>query len=70
MTMALVPSSTAAYILQSTKCVDIQSESACKPAVMQVKEKVYPLLDALLKRVTGATRTHIFDHTLRNGRIK
>ncbi|CAL8463770.1 g3304 [Coccomyxa elongata] len=35
----------------------------------EVKEKVYPLLDALLKRVTGATRTHIFDHTLRNGRI-
>ncbi len=36
----------------------------------QVKERVYPLVDALLKRVTGATRTLIFDHTLRNGRIE
>ena len=40
------------------------------PAFCQVKERVYPLVDALLKRVTGATRTLIFDHTLRNGHIK
>lgn len=49
---------------------DIQSSGAHECMVMQVRERVYPLLDALLKRVTGATRTHIFDHTLRNGRIK
>ena len=29
---------------------------------MQVKEMVYPLVDALLKKVTGATRMLIFQH--------
>ena len=36
----------------------------------QVKQRVYPAVDELLKRVTGATRTLIFDHTLRNGHIE
>ena len=36
----------------------------------QVQQKYYPVVEQMLKRVTGATRTLIFDHTLRNGRIK
>ena len=31
---------------------------------------MYPAVDELLKRVTGAKRTLIFDHTLRNGHIE
>ncbi|KAK9806032.1 hypothetical protein WJX73_007367 [Symbiochloris irregularis] len=36
----------------------------------EVKAKYYPEVDKLLKRVSGATRTHIFDHTLRKGQLR
>ena len=36
---------------------------------MQVQERVYPLVDALLKKVTGATRTLIFQHCVRSRRF-
>ena len=32
---------------------------------MQVREKYYPEVEALLKRVAGVTRIEVFDHTLR-----
>jgi hypothetical protein len=33
----------------------------------EVQEKYYPAIEKLLKKVTGASRTFIFDHTLRKG---
>ena len=36
---------------------------------LQVKDQFYPEVKEMLKRVTGATRVEIFDHTLRNGHI-
>lgn len=48
----------------------MQCRLTCTAHYIQVKERVYPLIDAVLKRATGATRTLIFDHTLRNGRIE
>ena len=35
----------------------------------QVKDQYYPEVKEMLKRVTGATRVEIFDHTLRSGHI-
>ena len=37
---------------------------------VQIKSTYYSDIEKLLKRVTGATRIHIFDHTLRKGTIK
>ncbi|KAK9832920.1 hypothetical protein WJX74_001764 [Apatococcus lobatus] len=36
----------------------------------EVKRLYYPRLEELLLKETGATRVHIFDHTLRNGTAK
>lgn len=35
----------------------------------EVAAKYYPEVEKLLKRATGASRVHIFDHTLRKGHI-
>ena len=37
---------------------------------MQVKAKYYPGVQELLKRTAGASRVHIFDHTIRKGSAK
>lgn len=37
---------------------------------IQVSARYYPLVHDLLKEVTGATRVHIFDNTVRNGHIR
>ncbi len=37
---------------------------------VQIKSTYYSDVEKLLKKVTGATRVHIFDHTLRKGTIK
>ncbi|DBB06063.1 TPA: hypothetical protein ACH3X3_009633 [Trebouxia sp. C0006] len=36
----------------------------------QVKEEYYPEVDALIKRLTGASRTHIMQHGLRRGKVE
>ncbi|KAK9807623.1 hypothetical protein WJX72_004557 [[Myrmecia] bisecta] len=36
----------------------------------QVEARYYPEVEALLKQVTGATRVHIFDNTIRRGYVK
>ncbi len=38
--------------------------------LVQIKSTYYSDVEKLLKKVTGATRVHIFDHTLRKGTIK
>ena len=35
---------------------------------VQVQALYYPEVEQLIKRVAGATRVHIFDHTIRRGR--
>lgn len=35
----------------------------------ELERVYYPEVEALVKRVTGAVRVHIFDHTLRNGAV-
>jgi len=37
---------------------------------LQIKSVYYPMMEKLLKKATGASRVHIFDHTLRKGTIK
>ncbi len=37
---------------------------------LQIKSVYYPVMEKLLKKATGASRVHIFDHTLRKGTIK
>ena len=37
---------------------------------LQIKSVYYPMLEKLLKKATGASKVHIFDHTLRKGSIK
>ncbi len=37
---------------------------------LQIKSVYYPMMEKLLKNATGASRVHIFDHTLRKGTIK
>ncbi len=37
---------------------------------MQVKARYYPEVQELLKRTAGASRVHIFDHTIRKGSAK
>jgi len=37
---------------------------------LQIKSVYYPEMEKLLKKATGASRVHIFDHTLRKGTIK
>ncbi len=36
----------------------------------EVKEEYYPEVDALIKRLTGASRTHIMQHGLRRGKVE
>lgn len=36
---------------------------------LQVQTRYYPLVEKLLLEVTGGSRVHLFDHTLRNGKI-
>lgn len=36
----------------------------------QNKSVYYPMMEKLMKKATGASRVHIFDHTLRKGTIK
>lgn len=38
--------------------------------LVQIKSTYYSDIEKLLKKVTGATRIHIFDHTLRKGTIR
>src|SRR5215204_5105956 len=33
----------------------------------QLKEKYYPEIETLIRQVSGASRVHVFDHTLRSG---
>jgi len=37
---------------------------------LQIKSIYYPMMEKLLKKATGASRVHIFDHMLRKGTIK
>ena len=37
---------------------------------LQIKSVYYPMMEKLLTKATGASRVHIFDHTLRKGTIK
>lgn len=37
---------------------------------VQVSQRYYPLVEKLLLEATGASRVHIFDHTLRKGHIE
>ena len=37
---------------------------------LQIKSVYYPMMEKLMKKATGASRVHIFDHTLRKGTIK
>lgn len=47
-------------------------QNACAEEVhlTQVKEEYYPEVDALIKRLTGASRTHIMQHGLRRGKVE
>lgn len=36
----------------------------------EVQRKYYPLVEELLRKETGASRVHIFDHTLRRGAVR
>ncbi len=36
----------------------------------QVKKEYYPEVTALIKRLTGASRTHIMQHGLRRGKVE
>ncbi len=36
----------------------------------QVKTEYYPEVAALIKRLTGASRTHIMQHGLRRGKVE
>ncbi len=38
--------------------------------MVQVVARYYPIVEPFLKAVTGATRVHIFDHTLRMGALQ
>lgn len=46
--------------------------NACAEEVLelQVKEEYYPEVDALIKRLTGASRIHIMQHALRRGKVE
>ena len=44
-----------------------RSNSACW---LQIQERYYPLVEKLLKQVAGASRIHIFDHTIRKAPVK
>ena len=48
------------------------SSSQCLTRLLcvQIKTIYYKDVEKLLERVTGGTRVHIFDHTLRKGTIK
>ena len=37
---------------------------------LQIEERYYPLVERLLKHVAGASRVHIFDHTIRKAPVK
>jgi len=37
---------------------------------MQVQSRYYPLAERFLKELTGASRVHVFDNTVRHGHIK
>ena len=41
-------------------------EQSCR---LQVQSRYYPLVEKLLLEVTGGSRVHVFDHTLRQGKI-
>lgn len=38
--------------------------------ILQIKARYYPLATEAIKHASGATRVIVFDHTLRNGKIK
>ena len=66
---ALHPSSeTCMFIMQGLNF--LCGFPSMKPVfVFQVAERYYPLVEQLLLKATGATRVHIFDHTLRRGHL-
>ena len=37
---------------------------------LQIKSIYYPEIEQVIKDATGASRVHVFDHTLRKGTIK
>ena len=50
-------------------CGELSATSG-RGSFVQIKSTYYSDIEKLLKRVTGATRIHTFDHTLRKGTIK
>ena len=46
--------------------VAVIEEQVCR---LQVQSRYYPLVEKLLLEVTGGSRVHVFDHTLRQGKI-
>ncbi|KAK9813676.1 hypothetical protein WJX73_002659 [Symbiochloris irregularis] len=36
----------------------------------QIKAVLYPLVESLIRKTTGASRVHLFDHTLRKGSMR
>lgn len=37
---------------------------------VQVHQRYYPAIEQLIKQVSGASRVHVFDHTLRSGSVR
>lgn len=57
-------------LASQSKGTATQTGSSTTQSGVQIKTTYYRDVEKLLKRVTGASRTFIFDHTLRKGTIK